>query len=115
LGQEPIEEGETWEKLFVIFLELSKGVSSRRRELRQFIGAWLDDRLHTGPSDEERARIEADLARQGWFVKDGRLVIGEPVRKRRASSPPAPTLDELHPMVWVAASRSGRPDTYTTL
>jgi hypothetical protein len=41
--------------------------------------------------------------RQGWFVKDGRLVIGEPVRKSRDASTPAPRLDELHPMVWTAA------------
>src|SRR6185312_11816838 len=37
------------------------------------------------------------------FVKDGRLVIGEPVRKSRDASPPTPKLDELHPMVWTAA------------
>jgi hypothetical protein len=97
------DEGETWEKLFMIFMTLAAGVSGEKRELRKFVGAWLDDRLHTGPTDEERARIEADLARQGWFVKDGNLVIGEPVRKRRDEPPPTPTLDQLYPVVWAAA------------
>ena len=83
------EEGETWEKLFVIFMMLEQGVSGQRRELRHFVGAWLDDLLRIGPSDEERERIEPDLERQGWIVKDGRLVPGEPVRKRRESRCPA--------------------------
>jgi uncharacterized protein (TIGR02391 family) len=60
--------------------DLESGTSGQRRELRRFIGAWLDDRLHTGSSDDERTKIAADLARQGWFVRDGRLVVGEPVR-----------------------------------
>lgn len=88
--------------LMMFFLDLSHGSSGDRRELRCFLGAWLDDALRIGPSDEERERIAPDLERQGWFVKDGRLVIGEPVRKRR-DSPPAPALDQLHPVVWKAA------------
>lgn len=87
----------------MFLLDLSHGSSGERRELRKFLGAWLDDELRIGPSDEERQRIEPDLARQGWFVRDGWLVIGEPMRKRRDSSKPAPALDELHPTVWVAA------------
>jgi len=92
------EEGETWEKLFVIFMMLEQGVSGQRRELRHFVGAWLDDRLRIGPSDEERERIEPDLERQGWFVKDERLVIGEQVRRQRATSEPSDRV-ELHPLV----------------
>jgi hypothetical protein len=63
----------------------------------------LDDQLHTGPSDDERDRIEPDLARQGWFVTDGRLVIGEPVRRGRGTHAPTPAVDQLHPIVWKAA------------
>jgi uncharacterized protein (TIGR02391 family) len=100
----PADEGETWEKLFVVFMTLEKGVSGQRRELRHFVAAWFDDQLRIGPSDEERDRLEPDLERQGWFVKDGRLVSGEPVRKRRDAAPPTPTLDQLHPMVWAAAA-----------
>jgi uncharacterized protein (TIGR02391 family) len=83
--------------------EMATGTSGRRRELRNFIGAWLDDQLHTGPSDDERDRIERDLARQGWFVKDGRLVIGEPVRRGHGKQTPTPAVEQLHPIVWKAA------------
>jgi Protein of unknown function (Hypoth_ymh) len=83
--------------------EMATGTSGRRRELRNFIGAWLDDRLHTGPSDDERDSIERDLARQGWFVKEGRLVIGEPVKRDRGTQTPAPAVDQLHLIVWKAA------------
>lgn len=99
----PEDEGSFTDRLLVYFLNLSQGTSCHRRELRYFVGAWLDDRLYVGPSDEERERTESLLARQGWFVNDGRLVIGEPVRKQRDTSAPAPKLDELHPMVWAAA------------
>ncbi len=101
---DPANESETWEKLFVIFVELDTGVSGQRRELRRFIGAWLDDELRIGPSDQEHKRITADLARQGWYAKDGCLVIGEPERKRRDAAPPSPALDQLHPKVWEAAA-----------
>jgi uncharacterized protein (TIGR02391 family) len=103
LEDDPADEGETWEKLFVIFMMLEQGTSGQRRELRHFVGAWLDDQLRIGASDEERARIEPDLARQGWFVKDGRLVIGEPVRRGRGTQTPMPAVDRLHPTVWKAA------------
>jgi hypothetical protein len=88
-----------------VLYELANGTSGRRREMRNFLGAWLGDRLHTGPSNDERERIERDLARQGWFVKDGRLVIGEPVRRteRTQASPSLPP-DQLHALVWCAAS-----------
>ncbi len=101
--REPPEQIGTATGLMMFFLDLSHGSSGDRRELRCFLGGWLADALRIGPSDEERDRIEPDLARQGWFVKDGRLVIGEPARKRRDSSPPAPALAQLHPAVWHAA------------
>jgi hypothetical protein len=100
LAEEP---GSFSDRLLVYFLTLSQGGSGDRRELRGFLGAWLDDRLYVGPADEERERTESLFERQGWFVKDGRLVIGEPVRKSRDASTPKPKLDELHPMVWAAA------------
>lgn len=101
--REPPEQVGTKIGLMMLLLDLSHGYSGERRELRRFLGAWLGEELRIGPSDEERQRIEPDLARQGWFVRDGWLVIGEPVRKRGDSSPPAPALDELHSTVWVAA------------
>lgn len=88
-----------------VLYELANGTSGRRREMRNFLGAWLDDRLHTGPSDDERERIERDLARQGWFVKDGRLVIGERVRRtERTQASPSLSPGQLHALVWRAAS-----------
>ena len=108
------EEGETWGKLLHIFVELSLGTSGQRRELRYFLGAWMDDRLHTGPSEEQRVKIEADLARQGWFVNDGRLVIGERVHGSARASVPTATAEGLHESVveaaaprWRASDRHG--------
>jgi uncharacterized protein (TIGR02391 family) len=103
LDHDPGADGATSEKLLVIFAELSQGSSGERRELRHFLGAWLDDQLHTGPTDDERDSIERDLARQGWFVRDGRLVVGEPVRRGRGTQTPMPAVDRLHPIVWKAA------------
>lgn len=88
--------------------EMATGTSGRRRELRNFIGTWLDDQLHTGPSDDERDSIERDLARQGWFVKDGLLVIGEPVRRGHSTQAPTHAVDQLHPTVWKAAETRWR-------
>ncbi len=99
------DEGETWEKVLPIFVLLSVGTSGQRRELRHFLGAWLDDELHTGPSDDQRNKIVGDLARQGWFVKNRRLVVGEPVRRTGhiQASPSLPP-DQLQALVWSAAS-----------
>lgn len=101
---DPGDQGETWEKLMQIFVALSVGSSGQRRELRHILGAWLGDELHTGPSGTEREKIESDLARQGWFVRDGRLVIGDRVRRRRDTNTPAPALERLHASVWEAAA-----------
>ena len=84
--------------------ELMAGVDGERRELRHFLGAWLDDQLHTGPSEDEREKLTRDLARQGWFVRDGRLVVGEPVHRTSAPDAANPAIAQLHPTVWEAAS-----------
>jgi uncharacterized protein (TIGR02391 family) len=63
-----------------VLAELERGTSGQRRALREFLGAWMEDALNTGPSPAEYEKIARDLARQGWFVRDGRLVVGEPVR-----------------------------------
>jgi hypothetical protein len=84
--------------------QLHRGTSAQRRELRQFIARWLEGALYAEPSDTEYQKIVGGLARQGWFVKDGRIVIGEPVRNGRKGKAPSPALDELHPTVWDAAA-----------
>jgi uncharacterized protein (TIGR02391 family) len=79
--------------------------SAARRVLRIFIGRWLVGELHSGPTDAAAGRIRALLAKQGWHVRDGRLVVGELIRVDPA------TLDEatrrllaLHPEIRRAAS-----------
>jgi uncharacterized protein (TIGR02391 family) len=71
--------------LVEVFTSLAEGTSGERRELRQFIGAWLDDWLHSGPTPAARRSILSDFARQGWFVREGRLVVGQPVRGANAA------------------------------
>jgi uncharacterized protein (TIGR02391 family) len=70
----------TQEFVYSVVARLADGTSGERRELRQFVGAWLDNWLHSGPTPEAQQAITRDLARQGWFVRDRRLVVGEPVR-----------------------------------
>jgi hypothetical protein len=70
----------------LLFLAGRSG-SEGRRALRGFIGNWLEDQLPSGPTDELRIRIVEQLARQGWYVRDGRLVIGEQAAGRRIGSP----------------------------
>lgn len=82
--------GSKWEYLHRTFLGLLDGGSSSRRALRQLLGAWFSDELHTGPeSQEERDRLLADLARQGWHLLENRLVVGNRVPPRRRPTPPS--------------------------
>jgi uncharacterized protein (TIGR02391 family) len=74
----PIDGHDNWAYVLDVLEHLHNGGSAARRSLREFVAAWLEDRLHDGPSPDVRRRILAQLARQGWFAKDGRLVIGEP-------------------------------------
>jgi hypothetical protein len=69
---------DNWEYVLAVFERLHDGGSAARRVLRQFLGQWLENRLHTGPRADVQRRIAAQLARQGWFVKEGCLVIGQP-------------------------------------
>lgn len=70
-------------------------------------GAWLDNRLHTGPDRDEQARLLRDLARQGWHLHDGRLVIGERVVSQPATAAVAgeSALAQLDECVRAAAER----------
>jgi uncharacterized protein (TIGR02391 family) len=88
-----------------VLIALDQWGSEGRRALRCFVGSWLDDRLVSGPGDELRSSLIEQLARQGWYVQDGRLVIGEPARGRRVSRPVLrdARLAALHPEI-VSAS-----------
>jgi len=83
---------------------LFDGLSSHRRVLRHFLGRWLAQELHSGPNSDEERELLTDLARQGWRVRDGRLVVGEPLR--RATVAPllgGDLLANLHPAIRDAA------------
>ncbi len=69
--------GSKWEYVLQVLESLHEGGSAARRVLREFIGRWLGNLLHTLPTEEIRKRVEVQLAQQGWHVRDNRLVIGE--------------------------------------
>lgn len=66
-----------WEYVMSVLERLLDGGSAARRILREFLGGWLDGRLHTPPRSDIRKRITAFLAQEGWHIRDGRLVVGE--------------------------------------
>jgi uncharacterized protein (TIGR02391 family) len=68
--------GDKWEYCARVMESLLDGGSAARRILRQFIGRWLSDQLQASPSDRVRRRVVELLARQGWRVEEGVLVIG---------------------------------------
>ena len=78
------------------------GGSDGRRALRGFIGRWLGNQLHTGPGDELRRSLLTQLARQGWHVRNGTLVTGDP---HITDVAPGIELESLHPWVWDPARK----------
>lgn len=70
-----------------VLIGLDQWGSEGRRILREFIGSWLDDRFISGPTDDLRNDLVEKLARRGWYVIDGKLVIGDPVKGKRVRSP----------------------------
>jgi uncharacterized protein (TIGR02391 family) len=100
--------GSKWTYVLDVFERLHDGGSAARRALREFIGSWLENRLHTGPRDEVRERVVAQLARQGWFVQDSRLIIGELQVTQVPAAPPIgrdARIAALHPNVRRVAER----------
>lgn len=75
--------------------------SEGRRILRRFVGSWLDDRFVSGPTDELRGELVDKLARRGWYVVDGNLVVGDPAKAKRLRSPILrdARLGALHPEI----------------
>ena len=70
-----------------VLIGLDEWGSEGRRILREFMGSWLDDRFLSGPTDELRNELVEKLARRGWYVADGNLVIGDPAKGKRVRSP----------------------------
>jgi Protein of unknown function (Hypoth_ymh) len=84
-----------------ILTALAEWGSEGRRILRRFVGQWLSGQVTSGPTDNQRAPIVAMLARRGWHVRDGNVVIGEFAGEHQPGPLTAP--DDLHPWVWDAA------------
>jgi uncharacterized protein (TIGR02391 family) len=101
----PPFEGTKWRYVADVLTTLLGGGAAARRSAREFLGSWLDHRLHSGPTRDDQARLLSDLARQGWHIRDGRLVIGERVIAEPAAAALAgeATLAQLHPRVRAAA------------
>ena len=93
-----------------VLIGLDQWGSEGRRILRSFIGSWLDDRFISGPTDELRNDLVEKLARRGWYVVDGNLVIGDPAKGKRVRSPILrdARLAALHPEI-LAVSRAAVP------
>jgi len=88
--------------------QLHRGASAQRRELRQFIAGWLEGALYAAPSESEHKKLVDALARQGWFVKDGRLVVGERVRGANRAGPDIARdarIAALHPAIREVSQR----------
>ena len=88
-----------------VLIGLDQWGSEGRRILREFIGSWLDDRFISGPPDELRIDLVEKLARRGWYVVDGNLVIGDPAKGKRVRSPILrdARLAALHPEILAVA------------
>jgi uncharacterized protein (TIGR02391 family) len=87
-----------------LFSLFNGGGSASRRILRQFLGRWLDQELDSGPNADQERELREDLARQGWFTHEGRLIRREPIR--RATMAPllgGDLLANLHPNIQEAA------------
>jgi uncharacterized protein (TIGR02391 family) len=87
--------------VFGVLIGLDMWDSGGRRILRGFIGAWLDDRMISGPNNDLRSVLVEQLARWGWYVIDGNLLIGEPARGTRTRNPILgdARLAALHPQI----------------
>lgn len=90
-----------------LFSLFNGGDGNTRRVLRRFLGRWLTQELDSGPDAVQERALLADLARQGWFVRAGKLVRGEPIR--RATAAPllgGDLLSNMHPAIQDAARPS---------
>lgn len=95
------EAAERHDTYGILYLLAEGSGSEGRRALRGFLGRWFDDQLVVGPGDELRVKLIEQLARQGWYVVDGVLVIGERTAGARTTSPVLrdARLAALHPAV----------------
>lgn len=102
LDRVPLADGMRYWDVHSILAALVQWGSEGRRVLRRFIGQWLSNLLASGPSPDQEAAITGKLARQGWHVQNGNLIIGERTAETSARGPVL-TPESLHPWVWEAA------------
>jgi uncharacterized protein (TIGR02391 family) len=101
-------DAENWEYVLRVLDSLFEGGCAARRDLRKFIGGWLEGYFHAPPPGDVRKRIIPLLAQQGWHVREGRLVIGERVRVEPGAVSPLERdaqLAALHPDVQQVTER----------
>jgi uncharacterized protein (TIGR02391 family) len=99
--------GDDGRGLAAVFSRFNGAESNERRVIRCFLGRWLDQELDSGPNADQERELREDLARQGWFTREGRLVRSEPIR--RATMAPllgGDLLSNLHQRVQEAARPS---------
>ena len=72
----PAFDGIKHEYVAGVLLALLEHSAASRREVRHFLGEWLSDLLVTGPRPDVKRRVLAQLSRQGWHLRENRLVIG---------------------------------------
>jgi uncharacterized protein (TIGR02391 family) len=86
-GETPDVRGDPGGFVCGVLIGLDEWGSEGRRILRKFVGSWLDDRFISGPTDQLRNELVEKLARRGWYVVDGNLIIGDPAKGKRVRSP----------------------------
>ena len=104
----PFAGDSKWHYVLTVLDGLDHVGSASRRILRQFIGAWLDNQLHTWPDEDVRRRVMRQLGQQGWHLKNGRLVVGQPEPGEPDPPPSGSRADRvarLHPAVREASKR----------
>lgn len=112
----PEVSGSKWTYVLGVLEALHDGGSAARRELREFIGGWLEGKHHMPPRPEVRKRIIVVLRAQGWHVREGRLVIGERISEAVGGLTPLGTdvrVAALHADIRGVADRyldSGHPE-----
>ena len=103
-----VDGQDNWTYTLAVFERLHDGGSATRRVLREFIGRWLENKLHDGPRPDVLRRILAQLGRQGWYVKESRLVVGLPqIGEVPLASPIGreARISALHPLIRQASDR----------
>jgi uncharacterized protein (TIGR02391 family) len=86
-------DGAALDDVHAVLAATWRGGSLGRQLVRRFLGRWLDERLLTGPDQEQRASLIGQLMRQGWQIRESDSVLeaAEPIRGIPVAAPPMHT------------------------